>query len=134
MKELFIQYAMPPILTAIGLGAAWALTQLGLWASSKWKDSKVSAVVSRVTHFAGVVVQDLEATMRPELAKAAEDGHLSPEEGRHIKKVALDRLKSLLGEKGLGELKSLLGVFAPTLDQYLSGVIERQVAALPSPK
>lgn len=133
MIELFLQYAAPPVLTALGLGVAWLLTTAGQLAMAKWKDSKIAIAVERVTHFAGVVVQDIEATMRPEVQTALKDGHLSPSEAQHLKAVALERLKTMLGQSGLRELTGVVGVFAPSLDAYLSGVIEKQVARLPTP-
>ncbi len=132
MKELLFQYVLPPVLTALGLGAAWCLTQLGLFISAKWKGQKAAEAVSRVTHFASVIVADLEGTMRPEVQKAMADGHLSPEEGKRLKEVAMARLKQMLAEQGMAELTGLVGVFAPTLEGYLSGLIERAVANQPS--
>lgn len=131
MKELFIQYVLPPVLTALGLGAAWVLTTVGAWAQAKWKDSKVVDVVARVSHFAGVVVQDIEATLRPEIHLAVKDGQLTRPEGERLKTIAMERLKAMLGAKGLQQLSSRLGVAPPALDAYLSGVIEKRVATLP---
>lgn len=130
MKELFIQYVMPPVLTALGLGLAWLLTTLGTWATSRWKDSKVSLAIARTSHFAGVVVQDIEATLRPAMRAVTVDGKITPEEARHLKEAAMTRLKTMLGEQGLQELSGIVGVFAPSVDAYLSGVIEKRVAAL----
>lgn len=131
MKELFMQYLLPPILTALGVGAAWVLTQLGLWISAKWGESKLAQATMRVTHFASVIVADIEATVRPEIQKALADGELSAEEGKRLKETAMARLKEMLAKEGLAELKGVVGVFAPTLESYLSGVIERAVSALP---
>lgn len=130
MKELFIQYVLPPVLTALGLGAAWVLTTVGAWAQAKWKDSKIADIVTRVSHFAGVVVQDIEATLRPEIHLALQDGALTRPEAERLKTIAMDRLKTMLGQKGLDELTSRLGVAPKAADAYLSGVIEKRVAAL----
>lgn len=138
MKELFIQYAMPPILTALGLGVAWLLTAAGQWLLAKNKDSKFNLVVARVTHFAAAIVQDVENTLRPQIGAALADGVLSPEEAKQLKDAAMSRLKTMLGTQGVGELTGVLGVFAPSVDAYLSGVIEKTVtnmkaAAPPNP-
>ena len=86
----------------------------------------------RVTAVVDAVVHDLEATLKRELAKAAEDGELSKAEITHLRQIALERVKTVLGEKGLGELGSVMGIARGVVDQFIQGHIEKSVAQIPS--
>ncbi len=131
LMGLFVQHVAPVLFSLIGL----ALTALLGLAAKKWgteaKQTKVAAAVDRMTHFASVVVADLDATLKPHLKTATADGVLTKAEVAHLRSVALARLKELAGEHGLKELSGLLGIAAPQLDTYLHGLVETAVDALP---
>lgn len=103
-----------------------------IWALAAWRSkqdaqagqSKVAAVLSRVLTLAEAVVQDLEATLKPEMKAAAADGRLTREELAKLKSLALDRLKESLGQHGLEELRQVLALAAPSLGTILSGLVE----------
>lgn len=121
------------ILLKLALGvltpvAAWVGLKLANWLGAMSGESKAAAVAARALHFAELVASDLEATVKPQLVKDLEDGKLSPEEGAKLKAMAMERLKLLMGQHGLEELRAVLGIVAPQLDAYLSGVIEKAVA------
>lgn len=118
----------------VPLAVTAALTALGaffLFLSRKvvtdGNASKVLLVVGRVWHLAGIVVQELNAQMKPALQAAAGDGKLTGVEIAALRTEALTRLKALAGEHGLRELQDTLKLAAPTLDAYLMGLIETKV-------
>lgn len=133
LTAAFIQYVLPVLITAIAGGLGWVLVQLGLFIKAKWGESKIAMIAVRVEHLAEIVVADIEATLRPKIAAAAADGQLTAEEGADLKKTAMERLKAMLAERGLLELQGVLGIIAPQVDTYLSGAIEKAVAAKPAP-
>src|SRR5690606_2893286 len=122
LLELFIQYGLVPIVTALaGLLVAY-LTKLTQKVAADKDASVWHKVAGQAGHFATIVVRDLQVSMRPMLVEAAKDGKISKEEGEAIKKKAIERIKALLGEHGLDQLKGFIGQF--NLDQYLGGLIE----------
>lgn len=128
LLDVFIKYLLPVLATAVAGGLAWLLTQLGLWIRAKWAGTKLALLTARVSELAAMVVADLEASLRPKLAEAAADGKLTPEEAAIIKKAAMDRLKELLQEHGIAEIKEVLGIFAPQVEHFLSGAIEKALS------
>lgn len=131
LLTLFIAHVAPVLFTGLAMLLGWVLTQLGRKLGAQAGESKLAAVGTRFTLFAQAVVADLEATLKPELAKATADGELTQAEIAHLRTIALARLKALAGEKGLGELQAVIGIAAPQVDAFLSGLIERAVATLP---
>jgi hypothetical protein len=132
LLTLFIQYALPPLFTAVMGALVWAAGKGGAYLGAKESESKLARIGGWALHLAMGVVADLEATLRPALGQAAKDGKLTKEEMLQLRDAALKRLKELLGERGLGELQKVLGIAAPQLDAYLMGLIERAVDLLPA--
>lgn len=128
--KTFISTILPVLATGAGGGLLWLLRLLVQWLTPKAAASKMAKVALQVEHLAEIVVTDLEATMRPLIASAAGDGVLTPDEGAKLKQAAMARLLSLLQENGVAEIKEAFGLFAPQVDIYLSGAIEKAVAAL----
>jgi hypothetical protein len=132
LLSLFIQYLLPILFSALATLSAWALAQLAKKLGAQAAHSKAAAIAARLTHLAETIVADLEATLKPELAKATADGKLDKAEILRLRDVALQRLKALAGERGLLELQGILGIAAPQVDGYLQGILERAVDQLPS--
>jgi len=73
-------------------------------------------------------VRDVHQRIRSQISEATEDGKLSPSEARGIKDAAVDAVKGYLGDKGLAELKRVLG--PEELEQVIRGKIEEAVLDL----
>jgi hypothetical protein len=133
LYEAFVKFILPVLATGLGGLLVILFAAAGDWCRARAKESKLAAVGAQVAMLADLVVADIEATLRPKLALAAEDGQLTSAEAAELKQVAMDRLKQLLAEKGLASVKGVFGILAPQVELFLSGAIERAVARLPEP-
>lgn len=131
LMEMVVKYLAPPLLSALGSLLVWVFWKLGQKLDAQASMSKLSAVGARISHLAESVAHELEATLKPELLKATEDGKLTTDEITKLRETALARLRQMIGEKGLGEVVGVLGIVLPSVNTYLSGVIEKAVAGLP---
>lgn len=134
-KDVLVQ-SLPFLWTAVFL----LLTKIAFPKLTAWLDAKaadanasaatkaISAVASKVEHFAEAVVADLNATLKPALAEATADGKVTPEEAAKLRALALERMKALLGTAGLAGVTGVLGIGAAAVDGYLSSVVEKKVA------
>lgn len=129
LLELFLKYAAPPLFTAIaGLGVV-LLMRLQKKLAAEEKQTVWTSLANRTTHFVEVVVRDLQATLRPEIEQAVADGVVTADEFKSLRKVAIERVKVMLGEHGLKELGAFVGEGA--VDSYLGSLVE---SVLPSVK
>jgi hypothetical protein len=118
-----------PFLVSGALAAlVWLLFTLSQKAMADTHATKLVQVAGRFAHFAAVVVQDLNARMKPALQAATSDGQLTAAEMKQLKDEAMKQLKALAGENGLTELRDTLKIAAPDIEGYLSGLIETKVA------
>jgi hypothetical protein len=131
LLDIFVKYIVPPLATLVASGGAWALGQLALWLKSKTDASKTMLALSQLAYLAELVVADVEATLRPLVKEFSADGQMAPEEAAKLKAAAVERLKALAKERGFLEAQKLLEAMAPSLAPFLSGIVERAVAALP---
>ena len=120
---------LPWIVGLACLGATAALAALSKKLLSQDKATVIGTVMGKVAEFASLVVADLEATLKPQIAGATKDGQLSVAEVTQLRNAALERLKTMLGQKGLEQL-GRAGIAPPAVDAALHGVIEREVAKL----
>lgn len=128
LLDAFVQYVLPPLAVAVGGLLVAALGALTVYLREKGKTSKAAWVGATFAELAHAVAAHLEVEMRPKVAKALEDGRLSPEEGAVLKSEAM----RLLREKAPPELLSAAKqLFGPLLETWLSGLLERANAALP---
>ncbi len=133
LSKSFVQIVVPALCTGLAGLLGWAMMALRKKFEAQAEQSKIAAVGTRITHLADVVVADLNATVKPAIVEAAKDGVLTAEEAAKIKSMAMDRLKALIAEKGMAELSGVLGIVAPSIETYLSGLIEQAVAKAPVP-
>lgn len=124
-NEIFVEYVLPILATGIAALAAFALKSLVSFLEAKAQSSKIAAAGVKIAHFAEIVVADLEATVKPQLAGMVADGHITDEEKKTLKDLAMSRLKQLLSEHGLDSLSGVLGIATSKVQLYLSGVIEK---------
>lgn len=131
LMSLFLQYLAPVLFSALATALTWALAKLAAKWGAQGKEAKLAATGAWAAHLASTVVADLEATVVAEFKAAAADGVLTKAEIARIRETALGRLKALMGEHGLEQLRKALGIWAPELDKYLLGLLEKSVALLP---
>jgi hypothetical protein len=123
-----MQYLLPPIMAALGSLLVAALAFAVQWLKQKAQDSKAARVGLVFGELAHSIVAHLDVEMKPKVAKAWEDGTLTPEEGALLKAEAMRILK----EKAPAELlKAAKDLFGAATDGWLSGLIERAVSSKP---
>lgn len=127
---------LPILVMVVGGVATMALAALKKKWSADADATLLEKVGAKATDFAIVVVRDIEATLKAEIEKANADGIITPEEGRHLRGVALERMKAMMGERGLSELQAVMGLGVEGLEHYLGGLVETAVAKVsgPAPK
>lgn len=121
---------LPMLVGIIGLVlTGLVVLPLQKWLAAKAQTSALAGVAMKAEHLAEGVVADLNATLVPELQSALKDGVITKEEAAHLREVAMGRLKSQLGTRGLTELSGVLGIGGAALEQYIGGLIEKKVEA-----
>lgn len=102
------------------------LPLLRKWLASKAETSVLAKAALKAEEVASSVVAQINAVLKPKLAKAAEDGVITEAEAAQMKSEALAQVRSLLGPKLLELLAKLFGGPA-NVDTYLGGKIEQAV-------
>lgn len=86
-------------------------------------------VLAGLNEILRAVVADVDANLKPLVAKALADGVVSPAEGKELREAALARAKAVLGAAGLAQLKAVFGIETPeALDSFILGKIEHLVS------
>lgn len=93
------------VIPVIGLFIAWASAHVPQWMATKVKNAKVAGILERLSTLAFTVVQEVQQTVVAKLGDKADAASLLA-----ARDQALATLKSHLGEKGLQELESALGL------------------------
>ena len=136
LSGAFFQYLFPTLLAAVGALLSFALAKLAAYLKAR-TDAVTQGSLSakgwdslqRLTVIVQHFVADAETTLRPQFAKALEDGKLTPEEGAALKAAVLDQLKKQVAPELLEAVKAELG---GTFEQVLGGLLEGAVAKLGS--
>lgn len=116
-------------LAVLALGAVTMLMSLvGVLLSKKAKDSRIFGAINSLWVLAQTLVAHVERELRPKVAKALEDGKLTPEEADELKKQAIALFKEQAGAQ-LGELQKLLGLSESGLGTFISGLLEKAVSS-----
>lgn len=118
-----LQFLLPPLVGVLTVGAA----RLTTFIHGKVKNEYLEGVLLRLDDAVLTVVKDLEQTIVREIKRASADGKIPVEERRRIKDMALAKLKSYLGPKGLQLLVKVLGLSGSALDAFLVSKIEAAV-------
>lgn len=115
------------VLPLVGLFIAWASMMLPAWIKAKVKNESVAGVLERLTHLAFSVVTEIQQTIVSGLGDKA-----TAEELKKARDQAIATLRSHLGEKGLKEIMTVLGLAdSSALDKLLITFIESAVHNLP---
>lgn len=99
---LLIKGVIAPALTAL---LAWATVQLSGWIKAKVRNEKVAGVLDRLGQLVFHVVQEVEQTVVSALPDKTDKSALLV-----ARDQALNTLRSHLGDKGLRELMTVLGL------------------------
>jgi len=130
--NLFIQYGLPLLTTALLSLASWGL---GLWIKHRMeshKDGKSSMLFSKLLAIMQMVVADVEQTLKPVLVAAAKDGVLTPAEWKQLRDEALKRFWVYIGDQGKKDITSVLGILAPSVEGFVGSILEAAVNKQPS--
>lgn len=130
LMSAFLQYAVPVLATGIMALTTWALKQVADCFKAHAQESKLAAVGGKVTTVVSAIVHDIEADEKVAYEEAAKDGVITAEEGKRLKDLAVQRIMSTLGTTGLAQLKEVMGIGASALPDFLSGLVEKHVAAI----
>lgn len=131
--QLFIQYVLPVLVAGLMGLVGRLLAKYTQKVEAQADSTKTENAVSRFTHFMSIIVADMNATVVPEMRKRSADGKLDAEDMAKLRALAMARLMTLVGENGMSELRKTLGIFAPSLETYLFGLLERSVSTAKAP-
>lgn len=130
--ESFVKYVVPVLFTGICTLVGLGFRKLSAKWAAEGQTSKLAQVGAKFAHLGEIAAHEIEGTVRVKLDELAKDGELSSKDYAELRAVGLDKIKSLAGDKGVAELKGVLGIGAGALDTYIGGVLEKAVANLPS--
>ena len=126
MKQLWeailpslLEYGVPLVGTLVTALLSMALNAVRRY----FKIAAADRALERLERIVTLTVHEVEQTIAPSIRAAAEDGVISPDEAKMIKRVAMKRAKDILGDKGMKELKASSG----DLEQLLHVAIEAKV-------
>lgn len=104
----------------------WAAAKLGAWIRTKVRNETAAGILDRLSQLAIIVVQEVEQTVVSALPDRADKAALLV-----ARDQAITTLKSHLGEKGLRELMTVLGLKNDAaVDKILLSHIESSVLSL----
>lgn len=129
--EAVLQYVVAPAIALLAPLLLAALAKLVTYLHSKEKESKLAMIGGVVADAAQSVVAELNATLKPQLLKALEDGKLTDVEKAQLKEAALTALKTKLPAATMAGASA---IFGPLVDQWLGGMVERAVTAQKPPE
>ena len=131
----FLHALLPALLTALATMVTAVVALLGRslhnWLAEKSKTSALAGAALKVDAVAEAVVAHVNAGMRKKLEELSADNEISAEDAKALKAEGMRLLKEALGEQGLTSLTGALGLGASVVDTFLSGVLEKKVAASP---
>lgn len=129
--EAVLQYVVAPLIALLAPLLVAALAKLVTYLHSKEKESKLAMIGGVVADAAQSVVAELNATLKPQLLKALEDGKLTDVEKAQLKEAALTALKTKLPA---ATMAGATAIFGPLVDQWMGGMVERAVTAQKQPE
>lgn len=106
---------------------AWLARAAAILITGRIEAGWAQDLLMRLNTQAYLIVTELQQTTIEALRKTNEDGVITAEEAAEIRQVALDRLKSYIGPRGLAEILKVLGLGGQGLDGFLGTLIESAV-------
>lgn len=123
METILTNMAIEILAPLAAAAAIWALGEVARWARTRTRNEKIANAVERLCQTAASTVAELEQVSVPLARNAASDGKLSVDEGAHLKRVALERIKRRLAPAVLKEARLAIA----DLDGFLSAKVEQAV-------
>lgn len=117
-----VETGAPLIATILSTLAGLALNAL----RRKLNHEAADRAITRLERVVTLAVHDVEQSIMPAIRAAAADGKITPEEAKGLKLAAASRAKTILGTKGVKELKASAG----DIGEIISTVIEAKVREL----
>jgi hypothetical protein len=118
---------LSPLLVAVLTWASWKMAN---YIKAHTKNQQVQAALLRLNDAVTTSVEAVEQTLVSNF-KMAGNGTLSPDDGNKARKQALDQIKANLGNKGLSDMMSVLGVETPAaMEGLLAYKVEAHVLKL----
>lgn len=121
---------LSPILLA---GISWLSVKISKYIQAKTNNALLEGILTRLSDAVFTAVAQCEQTIVTELKKARADGVVTAQEYMHIKNMALNSAKQYLGEKGLSELKKILGLDDGGITKLIADKIEAAVLSMKAP-
>ncbi len=130
LSEMILKYIVVPLLPVLGAALIAGVGFFARWIHTRTEQMRFAQAIATATDLVDSVVRNLEASMRPMLAKALQDGHLTQEEAAIIKAEAL---KQVLAALPAWAARLLEGTLGPAINTWVGGQIERAHANLTPP-
>jgi hypothetical protein len=123
------------ILTPLFLATlTWASYQLAGYIKAHTKNLQTQAMLLRLNDAVATAVESVEQTKVSPCKVQSSGKALSVDEAATFKSIALEQVKTNLGDKGLSETMRLLDIDHPaSLERILGNKIEAHVLKLPVP-
>lgn len=117
-------------LAAVGIAYINALRKKALEHISNMQDEKASRLlqdaVNSVHQLVTTIVTSIEQEEKPEILKAIEDGKITKDELRDLKKIAIGRVQGQLNQ----EYRKILDETFGNLSEYISDLVSQAVFEL----
>lgn len=130
LAKMLVANLLPVVITVLTPLLMAALAYLTGYLRNKSAESNAAKVSLLFAEAASSIVAELNATLKPKLLKALEDGVLTETEKAQLKAAALEALKTKLPASLIGSAQGLFGGF---VDSWLAGLVERAVESQKAP-
>ena len=122
--KTLVEYGIPVLMGLLGL----AFARLGMWLKTRTKHQQLATALMHLNDSVATAVRQVEQTIRPLLTEAAMDGVITAQERAQLKAQAMLAVKAYLGEQGMANVQSALGLQSEGhLETMLDGRIEAAV-------
>lgn len=127
IQALFLQIVVPAAFTVLAALVTFGGKKLIDYINAKTKNESVAGILARLVSTVQTVVLDVNGTVKPEVIKALADGKITDAEKKMIRDIAVARVKTHLGAKGLAEIVSILGVDPSLIDSFIGSHLEAAI-------
>ena len=127
MRETIISYGFPALVALVGGMLSYALRELRTYLAARAAESKTAATLAKVVSIVETVVDETEQTLRPLATAVSVNGKLTREAGKAMRDAAVTKALSFLGERGVKDLATAVGVPQGAITNYIIAAIEATV-------
>lgn len=127
---------LTPIITAL---LSWLAYRLAAWLKAKTQNEQLAALSLKLGDALATLVTEAEQTVVASIKRSKSPGsdggvRLTPDEAVGIRLAVVAKLRKQLGEAGLREIESVLGIPRETIPTFIESKIERAVFDLKNSK